>query len=76
MKQRLGIGLAIMEAPDILVLDEPTNALDEDGIGMVSQVIREMKAPNRIIVVASHERSFLEAVADEIYEMKEGRLLS
>jgi ABC-2 type transport system ATP-binding protein len=75
MKQRLGIAAAIMEEPDILVLDEPTNALDEDGIETVSQIIREMKAPHRIIVVASHEKIFLEAVSDEIYQMKEGKIL-
>jgi ABC-2 type transport system ATP-binding protein len=75
MKQRLGIAAAIMEQPDILVLDEPTNALDEDGIETISQIIREMKAPDRVIVVASHERAFLEAVADQIYQMKEGKLL-
>jgi ABC-2 type transport system ATP-binding protein len=76
MKQRLGIAAAIMEEPDILVLDEPTNALDEDGLETVSQIIREMKAPNRIIVVASHEKAFLESISDEIFHMKEGKLLA
>jgi ABC-2 type transport system ATP-binding protein len=76
MKQRLGIAAAIMEAPDILVLDEPTNALDEEGIETVSQIISKMKAPHRIIVVASHEKAFLEAVSDEIYQMKEGKILA
>jgi ABC-2 type transport system ATP-binding protein len=75
MKQRLGIAAAIMEEPDILVLDEPTNALDEEGIETVAQIIREMRAPQRIIVVASHEKDFLEAVSDEIYRMKEGKIL-
>jgi ABC-2 type transport system ATP-binding protein len=76
MKQRLGIAAAIMEEPDILVLDEPTNALDEDGLETVSQIIREMKAPSRIIVVASHEKAFLESISDEIFQMKEGKLLA
>jgi ABC-2 type transport system ATP-binding protein len=76
MKQRLGIAAAIMEEPDILVLDEPTNALDEEGIETVSQIISKMKATNRIIVVASHEKAFLEAVSDEIYQMKEGKILA
>jgi ABC-2 type transport system ATP-binding protein len=75
MKQRLGIAAAIMEEPDILVLDEPTNALDEEGIETVSQIISEMKAPHRIIVVASHEKDFLTTVSDEIYQMKEGKIL-
>jgi ABC-2 type transport system ATP-binding protein len=76
MKQRLGIAAAIMEEPDILVLDEPTNALDEEGIETVSQIIGKMKAQHRIIVVASHEKAFLEAVSDEIYQMKEGKILA
>jgi ABC-2 type transport system ATP-binding protein len=76
MKQRLGIAAAIMEEPDILVLDEPTNALDEEGIETVSQIIKEMRASNRIIVVASHEKEFLQAVSDEIYQMKEGKILA
>jgi ABC-2 type transport system ATP-binding protein len=76
MKQRLGIAAAIMEEPDILVLDEPTNALDEEGIETVLQIISKMKAPHRIIVVASHEKAFLEAVSDEIYQMKEGKILA
>jgi ABC-2 type transport system ATP-binding protein len=76
MKQRLGIAAAIMEEPDILVLDEPTNALDEEGIETVSQIIKEMRASHRIIVIASHEKEFLQAVSDEIYQMKEGKILA
>lgn len=74
MKQRLGIAGAIMEDPRLLILDEPTNALDEDGIQMVMKLIREMKTPDRIIIVASHEKEFLNSIADEIIEMYEGRI--
>lgn len=75
MKQRLGIAAAIMESPEILLLDEPTNALDPDGIRMVADVIKEMKNENRIIIIASHEVSFLEEVADVIYEIQHGTIV-
>ena len=75
MKQRLGIAAAIMENPKILLLDEPTNALDSDGIRMVSEIIKVMKNENRIIVVASHETSFLEEVADVICEIQNGTIV-
>lgn len=74
MKQRLGIASAIMDDPDLLILDEPTNALDEEGINMLMNLISKMRMPDRIIVVASHEREFLDSVADEIIEMREGRV--
>ena len=63
-----------MEDPRLLLLDEPTNALDEDGIGMVTELVRGMKSPDRIIVVASHEKEFLNSLADKIIEMREGRI--
>jgi ABC-2 type transport system ATP-binding protein len=74
MKQRLGIAAAIMEEPRLLILDEPTNALDEDGIKMAADLIRDMKSLDRIIIVASHEKEFLNSVADEVIEMREGRI--
>lgn len=74
MKQRLGIAAAIMENPDILLLDEPTNALDEDGIRMVTQIIREMRSENRIVIVASHEKEWLQKIADEVLVVEHGRI--
>lgn len=75
MKQRLGIAAAIMEEPELLILDEPTNALDEDGIALVGALIKELRDANRVILVASHERDFLEKVSDVVYQMKEGKIL-
>lgn len=74
MKQRLGIAAAIMEKPEILLLDEPTNALDEDGIQMVSRIIREMRSENRIVIVASHEKEWLQEITDEVLIVENGRL--
>lgn len=74
MKQRLGIAGAIMMEPKLLILDEPTNALDEDGIALVREIVRKKRGEGRIIIIASHDKEVLAAVADEILVMKEGRL--
>ncbi len=76
MKQRLGIAAAIMENPQLILLDEPTNALDDEGIESMVELIKELRKDERIIVVASHEQEFLKKVTDCIYTMKDGRILS
>ena len=75
MKQRLGIACAILEKPDILVLDEPTNALDENGIELLKQIIREEKQRGTTILLSCHDKLFLEEMADRIYEMHNGRIV-
>jgi ABC-2 type transport system ATP-binding protein len=72
MKQRLGIAQAIMEKPDLLLLDEPTNALDERGIQLMIQIIKKLKSEGKTIIVTSHDREFLEQVADDFYTISEG----
>lgn len=74
MKQRLGIAAAIMENPKLLILDEPTNALDKDGVHMVSELIKKMKDEQRIIVIASHEQAFLDDTADIVFDIENGRI--
>lgn len=74
MKQRLGIAGAIMMEPMLLILDEPTNALDVDGIAIVREIIQKRKKEGRIIIIASHDRDEMEAMADEILYMKAGKL--
>ena len=70
MRQRLGIAQAIMEDPDVLILDEVTNALDEDGISMVYDVLKEEKEKGKIIVISSHNRQDIDTLCDEIYLVK------
>ena len=72
MKQRLGIAAAFMEKPKLILLDEPTNALDEEGIQMLEKLINEMRDNNRIIIIASHEKDFLNKIADIVYLMDKG----
>lgn len=74
MKQRLGIALAIMEDPEILILDEPTNALDKDGVETVKEIIEKRKK-NAVTIVASHEESVLKEIADEIFVFSDGKMV-
>ena len=74
MRQRLGIAQAMMEDPDILILDEPTNGLDEDGVEWFRQFILEQKERGKLILLASHSREDIEMLSDEVYYMEKGVL--
>lgn len=74
MKQRLAIAQAIMERPEVIMLDEPTNALDEEGVARIRQIIQEERERGAIILLASHSREDIELLADHVYCMKEGAL--
>ncbi len=74
MKQRLAIAQAVMESPEILVLDEPTNALDEEGIKMFRDIIREEKARGTLVILASHNKEDIELLADVKIQMSNGRI--
>ena len=74
MKERLGIAQAILEKPKLILLDEPTNGIDSDGIQMLEELLRHLKEAGSTIVVTSHDRDFLDAVTSQCYEMKEGSL--
>lgn len=69
MKQRLGIAAAIMERPDIVILDEPINALDEAGAGLIKGLLDELKANGSLIIIACHDTEELNYLSDEIYEI-------
>jgi len=74
MKQRLGIAQAIMEDPDILILDEPMNGLDESGIDEMRNLIRKFHRPGKIVLIASHNKEDIQILCDEVYEMKNGKI--
>lgn len=76
MKQRLGIAAAVMEYPDIIILDEPVNALDESGAMLVRKILRKAKERGAIIILACHDREELEFLSDVIYEISDGRIVS
>lgn len=75
MKQRLGIAAAIMEKPDIILLDEPINALDEKGVEDIRKLLLELRNGNRIIIVACHDREELNLLSDEIIELADGKVV-
>ena len=74
MKQRLGIAAAIMESPDIVILDEPINALDEAGAGLIKGLLDELKANGSLIIIACHDTEELNYLSDEIYEIYDGEI--
>lgn len=74
MKQRLAIAQAIMEKPDVIMLDEPTNSLDETGVEEIRRVILEERERGALILVASHNREDIRILADELYRVEEGRV--
>ena len=74
MRQRLGIAQAIMEKPDILVLDEPMNALDKNGVEEMRRLFLKMKSEGKLMLLTSHNREDIEILCDEVYEMEEGIL--
>lgn len=74
MKQRLGIASAVMESPSNILLDEPTNALDSNGIKMLKNLMLRKKSEGVAILWSCHDRDLLEELSDEIYCIEEGRL--
>lgn len=74
MRQRLGIAQAIMENPDILILDEPMNGLDNQGVEDVREILLNLKDEGKSIILASHNKEDIEVLCDEVYEMEHGKL--
>lgn len=74
MRQRLGIAQALMENPDIIILDEPMNALDNVGVDEIRQVILKMRDRGKRIIIASHIREDIELLCDNVYEMNAGQI--
>lgn len=72
MKQRIILAQAIMEKPDILMLDEPTNALDEDGVEDIRRIILEEKRRGALILISSHNKEDINCLADVVYRVKDG----
>ena len=75
MKQKIGIICAIMEHPQMIILDEPTNALDEESVQVLNEIIFDRKNAGALIIVASHDKMELENIADEIVYMRAGEII-
>ena len=74
MRQRLGLAQAIMENPKILILDEPFNGLDKDGVADKRKYLLELKERGKTILIASHSSEDIEILCDTVCEMDKGVL--
>lgn len=76
MKQRLGIAQAIMENPDVILLDEPMNGLDIQGVQDIRQVLCELRDEGKTIILSSHHMEDIEALCDTVTQLDNGRIIS
>ena len=76
MKQKLGIAAAVMENPDIIILDEPINALDDVSVEKVHDILEEQKKRGAVIIIACHDKEELDQLSDEIIEISDGRIIN
>ena len=74
MKQRLNIAQAVFEKQKIILLDEPTNALDNDGVQLIYKLLKEEKERGALVVITTHHKEDLEEVFDVVLKMTEGEL--
>lgn len=74
MRQRLGLAQAIMEDPELLILDEPMNGLDKDGVKDMRQYLLDLKAQGKTILIASHSAEDIDVLCDTVCEMDKGKL--
>ena len=75
MKQKLALAMAFMEDPEVLVLDEPLSALDENSVDGARKKILEEKERGKLVLVASHYKEDIASLCDVVYKMKDGRIV-
>ena len=75
MRQKVGIAQAFIDNPDLLILDEPFNALDSEAVDILKTLLKEYINEDRIIILSCHSREILEEVCDEIFKMEEGKIV-
>ena len=76
MRQRLGIAQAIMEDPDILLLDEPLNGLDNEGVEEIRKVLLSLKEKGKLIILASHSKEDIQILCDTVFRMDHGKIIA
>ena len=75
MRQKLGIAQAIMENPDILILDEPMNGLDNESVTKMREVLKKLSEAGTTILLASHNQEDINSLCDEVIYMDHGRII-
>jgi Cu-processing system ATP-binding protein len=76
MRQRLGLAVAILSTPDLLILDEPTVGLDQEGLSVLWSVIDEWRETGRLVLASSHDLALMERRVDEICVLRTGRVIA
>lgn len=74
MKQKLNIAQAIFEKQNIILLDEPTNALDDDAIQRFCNIVKEEKERGATVIIATHLKDILDTLCDSVYKIYDGKL--
>ena len=74
MKQKIGIIQAIMEDPKLLILDEPFNALDEQSVLELRQILLKKKKEGKLIIITSHNKKDIESICNHVIIMENGRI--
>lgn len=75
MRQRLGLAQAIMEHPDILILDEPMNGLDKEGVKEIRDLLLKLNSLGATILLASHNKEDIDTLCDTVLEMDKGQIV-
>ena len=75
MRQRLGIAQALMEDPEILLLDEPMNGLDNKGVADVKEILKDLRKKNKTIILASHHMEDIDELCDTVVVMDSGKII-
>lgn len=76
MRQRLGIAQAIMENQTTLILDEPMNGLDREGVGAMRELLLNMKEQGKLIILASHNREDIDILCDKVFNIEKGQIVA
>ena len=74
MRQRLGLAQAIMENPSVLILDEPMNGMDRKGVEEVRRILLDLKALDKLLLIASHSAEDIKILCDKVFEMDSGKI--
>ncbi len=75
MRQRLGLAQALMENPDILLLDEPLSGLDNDGVQEMHELLVKQKEQGRLLIIASHSKEDIAVLCDEVFRFDKGKMI-
>ena len=75
MKQKLAIAQAIMEKPDVLILDEPTRGLDQESVDAIRELLLNINKNGTTILISSHNAEDISVLCNQVYTMKDGKII-